>query len=27
MMRYARYDDPCYPCHVRNVAGIFRKCQ
>jgi hypothetical protein len=27
MMRYARYDDPRYPCHVRNVADIFRKCQ
>jgi hypothetical protein len=27
MMRYARYDDPRYPCHERNVAGIFRKCQ
>ena len=27
MMRYARYDDPRYPCHERNVANTFRKCQ
>ena len=27
VMRYTRYDDPRYPCHKRNVADIFRKCQ
>ena len=27
MMRYARYDNPRYPCHVRNVANTFRRCQ
>ena len=27
MMRYARYDDSCYPCHEQNIADIFRKCQ
>jgi hypothetical protein len=27
VMRYARYDDPCYPCHERIDTDIFRKCQ
>jgi hypothetical protein len=26
VMRYARYDDPRYPCYVRKAADIFRKC-
>jgi len=27
MMRYTRYDDPRYPCHERNIADTFRRCQ
>jgi len=27
VLRYARYDDPRYPCHERSTADIFRKCQ